>query len=129
VSDLGRARRPRPQADNSQTLNYVLIDVRDFESTVDEVVRVLKPGGRFVYTLTHSSNDAHWHAPALDSPRREDRAGWIDDGYVGRRAGYTQWGGLRPVLGFHRPLRDYIAACKRAGLELRDLEEPWLSAG
>jgi len=108
--------------------NYVLIDVRDYESAIDEIARVLKPGGHFVYTLTHGSTDAHWHAPAPDSPRQEDRAGWIDDGYFVRRAGYSQWGGLRPVLGFHRPLRDYIAACKRAGLELRDLEEPWLSA-
>ncbi len=34
---------------------------------------------------------------------------------------------MHPVLGFHRPLRDYIAACKRHGLALRDLEEPELS--
>ena len=31
------------------------------------------------------------------------------------------------MLGFNRPLRDYIAACRVAGLELRDLEEPELS--
>ena len=36
-------------------------------------------------------------------------------------------GHLNPVIGFHLPLRDYVVACKRAGLELRDLEEPEVS--
>ena len=62
-----------------------------------------------------------------DSPRPEDRAGWFDDDYFVRRAGYIQWGTLKPFLSFHRPPRDYIAACKRSGLELRDLDEPEIS--
>jgi len=107
--------------------NYVLIDVRDYEGAIAEIARVLKPGGLFVYTLLHHTSDGGWHRPAPDSPRREDRAGWLVDHYFERHALYAQWGDLKPVLGFHRPLRDYIAACKRHGLELRDLEEPELS--
>ncbi|MBI3976393.1 MAG: hypothetical protein HY334_08395 [Armatimonadetes bacterium] len=53
--------------------------------------------------------------------------GWLDDDYFIRRAGYSQWGDLKPFLSFHRPLRDYVAACKRVGLELRDLDEPEIS--
>ena len=45
-----------------------------------------------------------------------------------RRAGYIQWGNLKPFISFHRPLRDYVAACQAVGLELRDLDEPELSA-
>jgi hypothetical protein len=39
----------------------------------------------------------------------------------------VQWGRFSPFLTFHRPLRDYVAACREAGLELRDLDEPFLS--
>jgi SAM-dependent methyltransferase len=108
--------------------NYVLIDVPDFEAAISEIARVLKPGGRFVYTLSHYSPlDGVWHAPAPDSPRREDRSAWKDDSYFVRGAGYIQWGSLQPVLTFHRPMPDYVAACKRFGLELRDIDEPELS--
>jgi SAM-dependent methyltransferase len=107
--------------------NYVLIDVRDYETAIAEIARLLKPHGHFVFSVTHNTIDFAWHVPALDSPRREDRTAWQDDGYFIRRAGYLQWGNFKPILGFHRPLRDYIAACKHAGLELRDLEEPEIS--
>ena len=45
-----------------------------------------------------------------------------------RRAQYTAWGTLPPFIAIHRPLRDYVAACQAAGPELRDLDEPELSA-
>jgi SAM-dependent methyltransferase len=107
--------------------NYVLMDVRAYESAIEEVARVLMPGGRFVYSLAHGTIDFQWHRPAADSPRKDDRVAWKDSGYFVRRAGYIQWGALQPFLTFHRPLRDYIAACKRVGLELRDLDEPYLT--
>lgn len=107
--------------------NYVLMDVRDYEDAIAEIARVLKPGGRFVCAISHQTLDVRWHIPAPDSPRREDRAAWLDDDYFIRRAGYAQWGNFKPFLSFHRPLRDYVSACKRSGLELRDLDEPELS--
>jgi len=107
--------------------NYVLMDVRHYEAAVTEIARVLKPGGRFVCSLTHTTLDGRWHLSAPDSARMEDRAYWLDDDYFVRRAGFIQWGQLKPFLSFHRPLRDYIAACRRSGLELRDLEEPELT--
>ena len=107
--------------------NYVLMDVRDYESAIAEIVRVLQPAGLFVCAISPNTFDGRWHSPAFDSPRAEDRAGWIDDDYFIRRAGYAQWGKLKPILTFHRPLRDYIAVCKQAGLELRDLDEPEVS--
>jgi len=107
--------------------NYVLIDVPDYEAAIAEIARVLKPGGRFVYTVSQRTLEFRWHWPAPDSPRREDRAAWMDDDYFVRTAGFDQWGVLKPILSFHRPMRDYVAACRRHGLELRDIDEPELS--
>ena len=40
----------------------------------------------------------------------------------------TSSGGIYcPFISFHRPLRDYVAAAKAVGFELRDLDEPELS--
>jgi len=107
--------------------NYVLIDVPDFKAALREISRVLRPGGVFVAALTHQSLDFSWYLAAPDSPRREDRLFWTDDDYFVRRAGYIAWGEVKPFISFHRPLRDYVAAARDAGLELRDLDEPELS--
>jgi SAM-dependent methyltransferase len=107
--------------------NYVLMDVHEYERAIGEIARVLKPGGRFVFALVHNTIDFQWDRPVPDSPRRDDRVGWRDAGYFVRRAGYIQWGEFQPFLTFHRPLRDYIAACTAVGLELRDLDEPYLT--
>jgi SAM-dependent methyltransferase len=108
--------------------NYVLMDVRDHQGAIAEIARVLKPGGLFVFSIMPMTPDGRWYLPALDSPRREDRTGWLDDDYFVRRPATVQWGDFQPFLTFHRPLKDYIAACKRVGLGLRDLDEPELSA-
>ena len=55
--------------------NYVLMDVRAYEEAIAEIARVLRPGGRFVCSLSHNSLDSRWYLPAHDSPRREDRLG------------------------------------------------------
>lgn len=107
--------------------NYVLIDVPDYEAALREIGRVLIPGGRFVIALSHQSLDFAWYLAAPDSPRREDRLFWTDDDYFVRRAGYIAWGQVKPFISFHRPLRDYVAGARAAGLELRDLDEPELS--
>lgn len=107
--------------------NYVLMDVRDYESALVEITRVLKPGGRLIAVISYSTLDFRWVWAAPDSPRREDRLGWSDDDYFVRRAGYIQWGQLKPFISFHRPLRDYVAAAGRSGLGLRDLDQPEVS--
>jgi SAM-dependent methyltransferase len=107
--------------------NYVLMDVADYEASIAEIARVLKPGGGLVYAIVHNTIDFRWDCPPSDSPRKDDRVGWRDAGYFERRAGYVQWGEFQPFLTFHRPLRDYITACNAVGLELRDLDEPYLT--
>jgi SAM-dependent methyltransferase len=61
--------------------NYVLMDVRDFEAAMAEIARVMKPGGRLVAAISLLTLDLAWISGVPDSPREEDRIGWLDDDY------------------------------------------------
>lgn len=107
--------------------NYVLMDVRDYEEAVREVFRVLSPGGCFVAVISHpcfGGPFAGWWRPAPDSPRLEDRYGWLVDNYFDSGPTLGQWGDFDPVLSFHRPLRDYWRTFNRTGFIVDDFEEP-----
>jgi SAM-dependent methyltransferase len=107
--------------------NFVIQDVRDHERAVAEIARVLRPGGRLICVIPEGTPWRHWYRSAPDDPRREHRPFYIDDGYFRRGAVYWEWGGMK-LLGFRRPLADYVRAARSAGLALRDLVEPELSA-
>jgi hypothetical protein len=66
--------------------------------------------------------------PAPDSPRREDRFAFRVDAYFYRGPVLTQWGELDPVMGYHRPLRDYWSAFTAAGFTIDGFEEPSITA-
>lgn len=107
--------------------NFVLMDVRDYAAAVREVFRVLKPGGVFVAVIGHpcfACGPDEWFKPAADSPRPEDAAGWLVDGYFHRGPLVSQWGEFDPVTGFHRPLRDYWETFRAAGFRVEAFEEP-----
>jgi SAM-dependent methyltransferase len=107
--------------------NYVLMDVHDYAAAVREVFRLLKPAGIFVVVISHPAfacGPADWAAPAPDSPRREDRTGFIVDDYFHRGPYLAVWDELDPVLSFHRPLRDYWRTFQEAGFRIEDFEEP-----
>lgn len=107
--------------------NYVLMDVHDYETAVREVFRVLKRGGVFVVVISHPAfacGPADWVAPAPDSPRPEDRTGFIVDDYFHRGPYLAVWGDLDPVLSFHRPLSDYWRTFQAAGFRIEDFGEP-----
>lgn len=107
--------------------NYVLMDVLEYELAVSEIARVLKPGGTFVAVISHpcfSCGSGRWVAPAPDSPRAEDRSGLRVDMYFHRVPMGCVWGNFDPVLGFHRPIRDYWKVFTGAGFAVEDFEEP-----
>jgi len=94
------------------------------DEAVDEVARVLRPGGRFAFFLNH---------PLLQTPG----SGWIDDHLVDPPEQYWRIG---PYLDeddtveevergvfipfIHRPLSRYVNALADAGLVLRRMLEP-----
>ena len=96
--------------------------IDDAVGAIDEVARVLRPGGRFLYFLNH---------PLLQAPG----SGWIDDHILEEQ--YWRIGpylveetSLEEVekdvfLPFvHRPLSRYVNALADAGLVIRRMEEP-----
>lgn len=94
------------------------------DDAIDEVARVLRPGGRFAFFLNH---------PLLQTPD----SGWIDDHMVDPPEQYWRLG---PYLVetetveevekdvyipfIHRPLSRYVNALADAGLRLRRMLEP-----
>ena len=117
-------------ADNSFDLvvaNVVLQDVRRLDEAVKEIARVLKPRGRFLFSITHPSFDvppSHWVREPEDTERPEERPFMSVDRYFDRVSLTWAPRGLPPVLGFHRPLRDFTDALFEAGLVMLRLEEP-----
>ena len=94
-----------------------------FETAIDEVARVLEPGGRFILLLCH---------PLLQAPG----SAWIDDrilgemywrvgAYLGDERRFDEVAPGVDLLFVHRPLGRYVHAMGRAGLLIDDMvEEP-----
>jgi ubiquinone/menaquinone biosynthesis C-methylase UbiE len=103
--------------------------IDDVDDAIDEVARVLEPGGRFVFFLNH---------PLLQTPG----SGWIDDQILDPPEQYWRVG---PYLAetstieqvekgvfirfVHRPLGRYVNALAAAGLVLEQMVEPAPPAG
>lgn len=96
--------------------------VGPFEQAFEEIARVLAPGGRLLFFLTH---------PLLQTPG----SGWVVD--QARSEHYWRVGPyldddvavdtVAPGVQFafaHRPLSRYVRAMGRAGLLIDDMEEP-----
>ena len=112
--------------------NLVLQDVRDYRRAVREVGRVLRPDGRFVFSIMHpafaSPPIRGWIQEPRDSNRNEDRLYVKVDRYFDRTTEAWGFGDGPRVTSFHRPLRDYFEALGEAGFLVRRLEEPVPSA-
>jgi SAM-dependent methyltransferase len=101
--------------------------IADYEPPIDEIARVLEPGGRFVFFLNH---------PLLQAPN----SGWVIDHILEEE--YWRVGPylvedvtmeeLAPgvTLPFvHRPLSQYVNAMARNGLLIERMEEPMSPEG
>lgn len=101
--------------------------VVDFERTLDEVARVLTPGGIFVFLVNH---------PLMQTPD----SGWIDDQILGEHywrvgpyAVDRVWSEeIAPGVDFpfvHRPISRYINAMASRGLLVEEMLEPLPTPG
>jgi len=105
----------------------VLEHVDPFEPAIDEIARVLAPGGCFVLFLNH---------PLLQAPG----SGWVDDHILGEQ--YWRLGPYLPddasieevapgvrLPFMHRPLGRYINVMAERGLLVEHMDEPPPSPG
>jgi SAM-dependent methyltransferase len=111
---------------------FLHTDLDDFGAVVQELARVLVPGGRAAYVGIHPCFIGHF----IDSPTKSDTslrvvAGYRDPGWVHES---PQFGpGVRQRVGArHVPLAEFLGAFMDAGLVLERVEEagegllPWL---
>jgi SAM-dependent methyltransferase len=92
--------------------------VADTITVHQEVARVLRPGGRWVFSVTHP---IRWCLP--DDPGEGGLV--VRDSYFDRRA-YVEYdeAGLPSYVEHHRTVGDHVRSVVAAGLELLDLVEP-----
>ncbi|TDU83142.1 ubiquinone/menaquinone biosynthesis C-methylase UbiE [Kribbella voronezhensis] len=101
-----------------------LMDIPDVDRAVQSVARVLRPGGWFVFVITHPCFKAPATGDLVDHTNQSVRR------TVGRyfEEGYWDGPGLHnnalPVGAYHRTLSTYVAALSRAGLVIDELREP-----
>lgn len=93
--------------------------VADAQQAVDEAARVLRPGGRFAFSVTHPTR---WMFP--DDPGEEglvasqsywDRTPYVEVDDENERVAYVE---------HHRTIGDWVALLNRSGLVLVRFEEP-----
>ena len=110
--------------------NMSLMDIEDGEGAIREASRVLKPGGRFVASISHpcfdNGSSSGWVAEksTLETPRtfrriRSYRNQFSEE--IPWKLGESE---RKHTRAFHRPLNWYARALHSSGLSIVALEEP-----
>ncbi len=103
-----------------------LIDIDDFRTALNEMVRVLKPGGTLLIANLNSFTTA---SPDGWSRNADGRPLYYPiDRYAEERQNWVQWSGIR-VQNWHRPLSAYMSALLNHGLTLTFFDEPLPRSG
>ena len=110
--------------------NMALMDIDDLQAAYAAAARVLRPGGRFVFSVVHPCFGAPF-SQADGSPLETDANGdfvsWKTFDYVQEGHWRSSNKGIRGTFGaIHRTLATYLNALDEAGFRLRRLEEPAL---
>ena len=99
-----------------------LQDIKNFKKAISEVARVLKEGGRFIFSIPH---------PCFEKIRLNKHKGKISatERYFGTMKDTVNWNMKRltkhfTTTSFHRTLTDYFNALYRSKLLVKRLVEP-----
>lgn len=104
--------------------SMMLMDCEDFEGTIKEAARVLKPSGRLFASVLH---------PCFNGDYKEgigrQGSGIERQVVVKNYFSPAQWeaplpNGKTPVVWRHRTLEDYVKAFTKSGLTIVDVNEP-----
>ena len=104
----------------------VLMDLPEYQSAIQELFRVLKPGGKSIFVISHPcfTSDGEWI--------RDDQGiklHWKVDNYFKERAYKVDFyqDSETDIISFHRTITTYFKTIKDAGFEIEDLIEPYPS--
>jgi ubiquinone/menaquinone biosynthesis C-methylase UbiE len=123
------------------TCFMALMDVEEYEEAIREVARVMKKGGRFIFSITHpcfewgivttnGQNIGDWKYEERTENSPERKALYFEvKKYFGIFRCENLWDMERLVkpfktTSFHRTLTDYFQALYKSGLLVRRLVEP-----
>jgi len=107
-----------------------LMDMTEITPLMRSLIRLLKAGGRFVFSVTHPCFNGNGVRLCLEE---EDRDGTLVDIYSVKVVEYLKQsvqrgvgiiGQPEPHYYFHRPLCELLNECFRAGLVMNGIEEP-----
>jgi len=108
--------------------NLVFMDLQDLDGALKELRRVLKPGGRLIFSIMHpcfSSSPVHgWVRSPVDSQRGEDWLYWKVDHYFDQSIEEWAYFDFPPTYSFHRTLSNYVNALLKNGFTITAFEEP-----
>ncbi len=108
--------------------NMALMDIENAAGAIQEVARVLRPGGRFIASLSHpcfdKANTSGWSIeriyPTTTIWRKMSRYREIATGEVP----WTVRGQVINTHAYHRPLSWYFRTFRNSGMVVAALEEP-----
>lgn len=118
-----------PSTFDAALCNMALFDMAEIGPLMRALARLLRPGGRFVFSVLHPCFN---NSSALQVAEMEDREGEIVTVYSIKVRGYMTptvargaaiAGQPQPQLYFHRPLHVLFGAALEAGFVLDGLEE------
>ena len=113
--------------------NMVLKDMPRIRTTVAEISRVLRKGGRFVLSVLHPCfymNASQWKSRKAIAPGTPRMSFALERPYSGPSFfPKTVAGSRSEILHFHRPISDYFRLLREMGFLVSGLWEPVLKAG
>ncbi len=98
-----------------------LLDFTDLDTAMDEMVRVLRPGGWLIACTLNPFMTTIEYPWARDADGNKTHV--MVDNYLEERLQVVGWKGIE-IVNFHRPLRQYIQAGLTRGLTLEWFDEP-----
>jgi SAM-dependent methyltransferase len=114
-----------PQSLDMVTSCLALQDMPDVEKVLGGIHALLRPGGRFVVSISHPCTDTPFRVWERDS---SDAKRWLCiDRYFERgplEYTWSGWGREFTTEAIHAPLEDWLGWILEAGFQLRALKEP-----
>lgn len=121
VRDAARLQGIKSGSFDLAVANMMLMDVLNVEKAIKEISRVLKPGGKLVFSILHPAFmfDGSW-----ENIKGKNRYGRIVWRYLNPYIAINHWDGRRlNTKGYVRPLGFYMQALRVAGFVVTDFRE------